>query len=149
MTNKPFFFFFHYYAAFFKIKPLQQLTFIGTKEHGRLPHLDAPLPIEPPHPSEELGVQPVSPGFVEFHEWLPGETDSDDESGFRESPAVYLGGDPGAMLHELFPTCLCCNRAMKYVGQLETDAFSDELFSIGLVLLYCERCEVQCCLDFE
>lgn len=67
---------------------MQQLIFLGTKEHGRLPQLDAPLPIEPPHPPEEIGGQPIAPGFVEFQDWLPGETDSDDEAGFREAPAV-------------------------------------------------------------
>ena len=115
-----------YYTAFFKVKPLQQLIFLGTKEHGRLRQLDDPLPIDPPH--EDFGShQPISPGFVEFQDWLPGETESDDEAGFRESPAVYLGGDPGGMLDGLFPKCLCCDQQMKYVGQLETDAFSDDL----------------------
>jgi hypothetical protein len=138
-------------GLFFKVKSLQQLVFLGTKEHGRLPEIDAPLPIDAPHPPEEISAQPISPGFVEFQEWLPGDTESDDEAleGFREAPAVYLGGHPGAMLSDMFPKCIHCDQAMKYVGQLETDGFSDDLYSVGLVLLYCESCQIQCCLDIE
>lgn len=104
------------------------------------------MPFEPGHTELE---HPISPGFIEFHDWIPGETESDDESGFHEVPAVFLGGDPGSLLDDLFPPCLCCHGKMRYVGQLETDAFSEDLYSVGLVLLYCERCEVQCNLDFE
>jgi hypothetical protein len=147
------------HAVFFKIKPSQQLLYLGTKEHSSLSLSgDAPLPI--PHPPDELlaglDALPITPGFVEFQDWLPGDTDDDDEAGqegFRASPAVFLGANPGpgvsAVLDELFPKCLCCDRPMKFVGRLEVDAFSDDLDNITLVLLYCDRCEIQCCLDFE
>lgn len=99
----------------------------------------------PPHDATDL----VTPGYMEFHEWVPGETDSDDDAGFHEVPAVFLGGEPTLLLNEVLPRCLCCDREMRCVGQVESDAFSDEIFSVGIVLLYCEHCEVQCCVDFE
>ena len=131
--------------------PSQQLLFLGTVQHGRLPS-NQPLPqfespVLPDFVASPAGV--ITPGFIEFSDWIPGESESDDEHGFHAMPAVYLGGDPGLPLTQIFPTCLCCQRKMNYVGQLETDAFSDDVYSRGLVLLYCPACQVQCCLDLE
>ena len=127
------------------------MVYLGSTEHGLLPTPDSSLPLPTgiiPIPPENSQT-PITPGFIEFHELTEGESqgDDNDDDDFREVPAVFLGDEPTTemALARTFPPCLCCQRKMQYVGQADTDAFSDDIDSSVVVLLYCERCEVQCC----
>ena len=129
-------------GCFFKVKGTS-LVFLGTGTHGML-EVDSNIVPQELVLSYHMN-EVIAPGFIEFHDWPIGETESDDDEdgGFREVAAVYLGGRAPVLLD--LPPCICCQHRMRYLGNLETDTFSEDTVVMIIVLLYCDRCGVQAC----
>lgn len=124
----------HMFAAFFKILPSAQLVFLRTIEQRSRDSFPE---------SYRFNPSPVQPGFLQWHSWIPGDSEAD-EDGYHDAPAVWLGG---ALSNTgVAPHCCMCNTRMKYVGQADTAAFCEDLPDIKMMLFYCEGCEVECCM---
>ncbi|PSC69783.1 inner membrane protease subunit 2 [Micractinium conductrix] len=123
-------------GAFFRVHSTGQLEYLGTTRHPSPDWLGF---------AEEgaaaAAERPVSPGYVEYSA-QEAEEGSDDDEGYHDAPAVFLGGEPPTLPAGQRPTCLRCSGPMHFVGLVELDVFSDELDDEGacVLLFYCDEC---------
>ena len=75
----------HRLAVYFSVLPQHRLAYLGTAKHPFPDHLAFA------DGEEELSGRPISPGYIEFTRWAPGESDSEgDDDGYLDSPACTV-----------------------------------------------------------